>query len=181
MADIDQAATLDLGEPRGRGSLLKWVIIGIAALALLGVGGAVWYFFLSGREHFAPKEPKEVEAPLPFFLELKPFVVSMPSTSGSAHFVQLGVSLQLPRAAAGEMVNALLPELQDAMRQVLLSFKSDDLQNPDGVNKVRGVMIDRLNKTMLAVLGHDRIAKLSEGSPDGAFVQNVLFTTLIVE
>jgi flagellar basal body-associated protein FliL len=181
MADIDQAATLDVGGSRGRGGLMKWAIIGVAVLVLLGAGGAVWYFFLGGREHFAPKPAKEVEAPLPFFLDLKPFVVSMPSSTGASHFVQIGVSLQLPRAAASEMVNALLPELQDAMRQVLLGFKSEDLQNPDGVNKVRGVMIDRLNKLMGVVLGHDRVAKLTEGSPDGAFVQNVLFTTLIVE
>ncbi|HZK90508.1 MAG TPA: flagellar basal body-associated FliL family protein [Stellaceae bacterium] len=181
MADIDQAATLDLAGSRGRGPLLKWAIIGVAVLLLLGAGAAVWYFFLGGRAHFAPKEAKEIEAPLPFFLELKTFVVSMPSSTGASHFVQLGVSLQLPRAAASEMVNALLPELQDAMRQMLLGFKSEDLQNPDGVNKVRGVMIERLNKLMAVVLGPDRIAKLTEGSPDGAFVQNVLFTTLIVE
>ena len=181
MADVDQAATLDLAGSRGRGGLLKWAIIGIAVLVLLGAGGAVWYFFLGGREHFAPKAAKEVEAPLPFFLELKPFVVSMPSNTGASHFVQLGVSLQLPQAAASEMVNALLPELQDAMRQVLLGFKSDDLQNPEGVNKVRGAMIDRLNKLMAVVLGHDRIARLTAGSPGGKFVQNVLFTTLIVE
>jgi flagellar basal body-associated protein FliL len=180
MADIDQAASLDLGDPGGRSSLLKWAMVGVAVLLLIGLGGAVWYFFLGGREHFAPKETKEVEAPLPFFLELKPFVVSMPSTTGASHFVQLGVSLQLPRAAAGEMVNALLPELQDAMRQVLLGFKSDDLQDPGGVNKVRAAMIDRLNQTMLVVLGHDRIAKLTDAT-DSAFVKNVLFTTLIVE
>lgn len=181
MADIDQAAAAGLAGQRGGSPLIKWAIIGLGVLLLLVAGGAVWYFLLGGREHFAPKEAKAVEAPLPFYLDLKQFVVSMPSKSGTTHFVQLGVSLQLPRSAASEMVNALLPELQDAMRQVLLGFKSDDLQNPDGVNKVRSAMIERLNKTMLAILGPERIARLSEGSPGGAFVQNVLFTTLIVE
>ena len=181
MANIDQASALDLREPRGRSPLVKWGVIGIAALLLLGAGGAVRYFLLGGREHFSPQQPKEVEAPLPYFLELKPIVVSMPSSNGVTHFVQVGASLQMPRAAAGELATALLPELQDTMRQTLLGFKSEDLQNPDGVNRVRKAMTLRLNELMLGILGHDRVAKMTEGSPNGALVQNILFPMLIVE
>ena len=181
MTDIDEAAALDLDEPGGRSSLLKWGLIGVVVLLLIGLGGAVWYFFLGGREHFAPKEPKQVEAPLPYFLDLKPFVVSLPNSSGTPHFVQLGISLQLPRSAAGEMVTAVLPEIQDSMRQTLLGFKTEDLQSPDGVNKVRKVMTEHLNQTMSRVLGPDRVAKMVDGTPSGVFVQNILFATLIVE
>jgi flagellar protein FliL len=179
MTDIDQDAALDIDEPRGRSSLMKWVLIGIFALALLGGGGfAAWYFLLGGH---APKEAKEAEAPLPYFMDLKPFVVSMPNGSGTSHFVQLGVSLQLPRSAAGEMVTAVLPEFQDAMRQTLLGFKSDDLQSSAGVDKVRKAMTEHLNQTATRVLGPERIAKLTAGAPNQVFVQNVLFATLIVE
>lgn len=181
MTDVDQTTAFDLQEPRGRSPLIKWGLIAVAALVLLGAGGAVWYFFLGGKEHFAPKQEKEAEAPLPYYLEVKPIVVSMPSNSGQTHFVQLGVSLQLPRPAAGEMVGALLPEVQDSMRQTLLAFKSDDLQTPEGVDKVRKAMIKHLNEVLSSVLGPDRLAKLTAGSPDGAFVQNILFPTLIVE
>jgi flagellar protein FliL len=180
MANVEQAVSSPAASG-GRGGLLKWAFIGLAVLALLGGGAGAWYFFLGGREHFAPKEPKHAEAPLPFYLDVKPFVVSMSSNSGTTHFVQLGVSLQLPRSAASEMVNALLPELQDSMRQQLLNFKSDDLKSPEGVDKVRAALVERLNKTLLAVLGAERIAKFNEGNPGGAFVQNVLFTTLVVE
>jgi flagellar FliL protein len=179
MTDIDQDAALDLDEPRGRSSLMKWVLIGVVLLVVLGGGGfAAWYFFLGGN---GPRQAKEVEAPLPYFMDLKPLVVSMANASGTPHFVQLGVSLQLPRSAAGEMVTAVLPEFQDAMRQTLLGFKSDDLQTPVGVDKVRKAMTDRLNQTATRVLGPERIAKLTAGAPSGNFVQNVLFATLIVE
>jgi flagellar protein FliL len=182
MTDIDQAAALDLeDEPPGRSPLLKWGLIGLIALALIGTGGAVWYFFLGGRDHFAAQPQKAVEAPLPFFLDLKPFVVSLPSASGTPHFVQLGLSLQLPRSAAGELVTAVLPEIQDAMRQTLLSFKSEDLQTPAGVDRVRKAMTEHLNEVMTRVLGPERVAKLTDGAANGAFVQNILFATLIVE
>ncbi|HTZ34525.1 MAG TPA: flagellar basal body-associated FliL family protein [Stellaceae bacterium] len=179
MTDIDEAAALDLGEPEGGSSWLKWVLIAVVALALLGGGGgAAWYFFMGGRDHAQPK--KEVEAPLPYFLDLKPFVVSMPSGTGNSHFVQLGMSMQLPRAAAGDMVTAVLPEIQDATRQTLLLYKTEDLQNPEGVNKVRKALIERLNGVVARVLGPDRIAKMTDGA-NGVFVQNILFSTLIVE
>jgi len=182
MTDIDQAAALDLDdEPSDRSPLLKWGLIGIIVLALLGGGGAVWYFFLGGREHFAPRQAQQAEAPLPYFLELKPLVVTVPNASGTPHFVQLGVSLQLPRLAAGEMVTAVLPEIQDAMRQTLLGFKSEDMQTPDGVNRVRKTMTEHLNQVMNRVLGPERVAKMTSGTADGVFVQNVLFATLIVE
>ncbi|HWB48333.1 MAG TPA: flagellar basal body-associated FliL family protein [Stellaceae bacterium] len=179
MANIDQDAALDLDEPRGGSSLMKWALIGVIALLVLGCGGfAAWFFLLGGR---APQQAKEVEAPLPYFMDLKPFVVSLPNKNGSPHFVQLGISLQLPRAAAGEIVTAVLPEFQDAMRQTLLGFKTEDLQTPAGVDTVRKAMIEHLNQTATRVLGPERIAKLTAGAANGAFVQNILFATLIVE
>ena len=34
---------------------------------------------------------------------------------------------------------------------------------------------------MARVLGPERVAKMTDGSPNSAFVQNILFATLIVE
>jgi flagellar protein FliL len=178
MTDIDQDA-LSLAEPRGRSSMMKWVLIGVVLLVVLGGGGfAAWYFLLGGH---APQQAKEVEAPLPFFMDLKPFVVSLNNANGTPHFVQLGVSLQLPRSAAGDMVTAVLPEFQDTIRQTLLGFKTEDLQSQAGVDKVRKAVTEQLNQTATRVLGADRVNKLTTGAPNGNFVQNVLFATLIVE
>lgn len=181
MTDVEQGAAFDLGTPRGRSPFFKWGLIGLIVLALLGLGGAAWYFFLGGREHFSSQPAKEPEVALPYFLEVKPIVVSMPSKSGTPHFIQVGVSLQLPQPSAGEMVSALLPEVQDSMRQTLLAFKSDDLQTPEGVDNVRRAMIQHLNETLSSALGPDRVGKLTAGSANGTFVQNILFPTLIVE
>jgi flagellar protein FliL len=177
MSDTDEGSALDLDDEPGSGRpLLKWGLIALAAIVLLGAGGGGWYYFMGSRS-----APQAVELPLPYFLDLKPFVVSMPSTTGSPQFVQLGVSLQLPQPAAGEMINALLPEVQDAMRETLLGFKSDDLKNSDGVNKVRGAMTKHLNDILGGVLGPERMTKLTAGSANGTLVQNILFPTLVIE
>jgi flagellar protein FliL len=175
MSDIDAGLDLD-DEPGGRSPLVKWVVIVGAVLLLAGGGGAAWYFLFGGSGGH-----REAELPLPYFLDLKAFVVSMPSSTGGPQFVQLGVSLQLPRPQAGEMVSALLPEIQDAMRETLLGFKSDDLKTTEGVNKVRQAMIKHLNEVLVSALGSERIAKLTQGSPNGVLVQNIMFPTLVVE
>lgn len=177
----DQAAPLNVAEGRGRGGSRKWLLLGIVALVVIGAGGgAAWYFLLGGRGGGAAAQQK-VETPLPYFLELKPFVVTMTGSNGNSHFVQLGISLQLPRPAAGEMVTALLPEIQDAIRETLLGFKSDDLQSPEGVAKVRRALIHHLNEVLAAALGPERVAKVTDGGPNPTFVQNILFPTVIVE
>ena len=61
----------------------------------------------------------------------------------------MGLSLELPSPSAGDLVTAILPQVQDAIRQTVLGFKSDDLQTPEGLEKVRAAMIADLNRTLL--------------------------------
>src|SRR5580658_7334395 len=115
MSDIDQGVELDLeDEPSPRRSPLKFWAMIVAALLVVGAGGgAAWYYLLGGKERFAPAEPRVIEAPLPYFFDLKPFVVTVESRSGPSKFVQLGLSFQLPNASAAELITAVLPKVQD--------------------------------------------------------------------
>ena len=158
---------------------MLWIIAaGLVLLAGAG-GGAAWYFWIAPARSSATAQPRE--APLPFTLAIKPFVISVPGKSGAPRFVQLGVSLELPGSSAGEVVTAVLPQVQDAMRQTVLGFKSDDLQSPDGINRVREAMLKQVNEALTRVLGEQRIAQLTDGRPAAALVQNIYFATLIVE
>ncbi len=184
MSDIDQALDLEVdeedGPPRGR-SWIKLIVMALVGLLVLGgAGGAVWYFLLGGKAHLAGGE-KQVETPLPYFLDLKQFVVSVPSKAGPSRFVQLGLSLELAGAASGALVTAILPQVQDALRQTVLGFKADDLQDQTSLEKVRTAMLANLNKTLLAVLGPERIEKAASGKPTNAMVHAIYFQQLIVE
>jgi flagellar protein FliL len=185
MTHVDQGAELDYEEEAEGGggrSKLKLIVVILAGLLLVGgAGGAAWYFLLGGRAYLSPAEPKKVEAPLPYFFELKPFVVSVSSRNGPSRFVQLGLSFQLPGSGAGELITAILPQVQDALRQTVLSFKSEDLQSPDGVEKVRVALMTTVNKTLAKDLGPDRLEKVNPGKPNEGFVQNIYFSQLIVE
>src|SRR5258708_5841321 len=177
MTDVSASVAVDNEDADApRGSKRLWIIIAAALLLTGAGGGGAWYFFIGrnagGETHAAPK-------PLPFFLDLKAFVVTVGSNSGQSRFIQLGASLQLTGAGAGEQITAVLPRVQDAMRQTMLTFKADDMTSPDGVNKVRRAMTKHLNEVLLSVLGAERFKEAAGGEPE--LVQNIYFPTLVVE
>jgi flagellar basal body-associated protein FliL len=183
MTDIDQSVELDADNDGGgkRSSKRLIMIIGIAVL-LLGIGGGVWFFLLGGKAMLlGGGAVKTVEAPLPTFYEMKPVVITVTSKQGPSHFVQLGASLQLADASGSEMIAAVLPRLQDAIRQTVLTFKSEELQTPEGVERLRTGLLPRLNEVLEHALGHERLAKATGGKPGGKPIENLYFSSLIVE
>lgn len=184
MSDVDQALDLDVEDdearPRKR-SLMKLAVMALAGLLVLaGAGGGVWYFLLGGKAYLSGGT-KKAEAPLPYFLEMKPFVVSVPSKAGPSRFVQLGLSLELAGADSGTLITAVLPQVQDSIRQTVLGFKADDLQDQASLERVRTAILANLNKALLTDLGAERIGKAAPGKPTDAMVHAIYFSQLIVE
>ncbi|HEY1795499.1 MAG TPA: flagellar basal body-associated FliL family protein [Stellaceae bacterium] len=185
MTDVNQALDLDVEEedanPR-KPSLMKLIVMALVGLLVLGgAGGAVWYFVLGGKASLSGGGNKKVEAPLPYFLEMKPIVVSVPSKAGPSRFVQIGLGLELAGADSGTLITAILPQVQDAIRQTVLGFKSEDLQDQASLEKVRSALLTNLNKTLLTDLGAERIEKAAPGKPTNAMVHAIYFQQLIVE
>ncbi|MBV9826690.1 MAG: flagellar basal body-associated FliL family protein [Alphaproteobacteria bacterium] len=158
----------------------KMLMLVAAALLAVGLGGGAYWFLVMSRAPTGGGDGKAAESPLPFTVAVKPFVVSMAGSDGTSHFVQLGVNLQVPGAHAGDVVTTILPQLQDAMRQTVLTMKSDDLQTVPGINKMRAAMLSQINEALGEVLGTKRVTELSGGDKIPV-VQNIFFTTLIVE
>lgn len=158
-----------------------WIILVLFVLFAAGGGGAAWYFLIAKPKQEAEAAAHAPEAPLPFTLPIKPFVISVPSADGASHFIQLGANLQLPGSSAGEVINNVLPQLQDAMRQTVLAFKADDLQTADGINKMRAAMLTQVNETLAHLLGDARIMQLAGPDAKTGLVQNIFFPTLVVE
>jgi len=184
MSHVDQGAELDYEDEAGGGGRSKLKFFGMIFIALLlvgGAGGAAWYYLLGGKAFMNPVETKKAEAPLPYFFDLKPFVVSVASRNGPSRFVQLGLSLQLPGSGASDLITAILPQVQDVLRQSILSFKSEDLQSPDGIEKVRAALMTTLNQALVKDLGPERIEKVNPGKANEALVENIYFSQLIVE
>jgi flagellar basal body-associated protein FliL len=183
MSQIDEAA--NRGSPGRRGSrgLRFWIIIVALPMMITAASGVAgyWYFFLRERTEVAKANVPEPDLPLPFYLEIKPFVVSAVNSAGASHFVQMGLNLTLSGSNAAEVVMAVLPEVQDTIRQTTLGFKVDDIVTPAGVDRLRETMIANVNRALLGRLGADRVKRLGGGDPDRGIVKNIYFSTFIIE
>ena len=175
-ADAGGAAASEASGGRG---LFFWIKIAALGLVVLLAAGAGWYFFLGGRGNPGATAKVEPEPALPFFVEIKPFVVTMPNAEGQMHYVQLGINLKMTGAAAGDAVAAVLPEVQDSIRQAVLGYKLEDIQTADGVDKMRQLLVARVNDVLQHALGSERVKRLS--AREGGMVQNIYFTTLVIE
>jgi len=180
MAHEADASEVAAPEASGGRGLFFWIKIAALGLVVLLAAGAGWYFFLGGRGNPGAETKVEPEPSLPFFVEIKPFVVTMPNAEGQMHYVQLGINLKMTGAAAGDAVAAVLPEVQDSIRQAVLGYKLEDIQTADGVDKMRQLLVARVNGVLEQALGRERVKRLSTRG-DGAMVQNIYFTTLVIE
>jgi flagellar protein FliL len=183
MSNVEETAPKAVAGRTRRSLFRSWKMIAILILLIVAVGGGAgyWYFFLGVRTEADSAQVPEPDTPLPFYLEVKPFVVSTLNSLGTPHFVQLGPNLTLSGAAAGNAVSAVLPEVQDAMRQSVLTFKVDDIVTPAGIEKLREAMLTNINRVLLQRLGAERVKRLNGGGANSGVVQNLYFSTLIVE
>lgn len=174
MSDTAQAAA---PAAAGRSFLRSRMVLALLLVVFTTIGGAGAYLYLqrAGHERAAPVK----ERPLPVYIEVKPFVVSMRSGDGASHFVQLGVNLTSAGAAAGNLINAMLPEVQDTMRLSVLSFKVEDIETPAGIDRMRARLTADINKMLLTRLGAERLGRMNGGKTE--VVRNVYFSTLVIE
>ena len=163
--------------PKKRGKL-KLIIMIVVPLLVLGGGGAGYFLMFSGGDA-KPGAAKEVAPAQPFFVEIKPFVVTVKATDGSMHYVQIALSLKVPNEEAVAAANSVMPEVEDTIRQAVLGFKVDDLQTQEGVNKLRVAITTASNHVLLVALGPQKVEKL--GGTAGMLVSNIYFQNLVIE
>jgi flagellar FliL protein len=171
-----EAAPAEAPPPPKGGRLKLIIIVAVALLVVAGGGGGAWFFLLSAPSKAGPKELAPTQ---PYFVDVKPFVVTMKDEEGGMHYVQIALSLKVPGEDAVAAAGSVMPEILDMIRQAVLGFKLDELQTPDGVNKLRAAITTGTNRVLLRSLGGDKIARL--GGTAGMLVGNVYFQNLVIE
>jgi flagellar protein FliL len=141
------AATADATDasPKGGGAK-KLVVIGLVALLLLGSvgGGAVWFLKKraadaaaaeeagEGEEgHAASHKPKHDPKAVPTFVALDMFTVNLADREAE-RYAQVGVTLELADAAAGDQIKNYMPAIRSNILMVLSRKTSKELLEPEG-------------------------------------------------
>lgn len=168
MAQEETPAEVEV--PKKKGKLLIIILVLVGVVVLVGGGIAAWLLTTApdkskqahGEE--AAAEEHEDEHP-PIYEKLEKFTVKL---VGQNTYLQTEVQLVMADAKAQEKLKLRMPEVRDAMIRLLSSKTEEELNQPDGMDKLAGEIRHELN----SVLG---IRKDTEG------VKKVLFGDFITQ
>ena len=148
-ADVDEALEDGAEKPKKKFALklppLKFIIIGVAALALIG-GGFVAYKMFFSHGHEAEKAA-EANKPKPAtFVDLPEILVNL-STPGAdrTQYLKIKVVLELPEPKMIDQITPIMPRVMDAFQTYLREMRQGDLEGSAGLYRMREELTKRVN------------------------------------
>jgi flagellar FliL protein len=145
-------------------NVLKWVLIGVLGLTVVGGGGAfAWWKFMAphkeeaakddgkasekkggeGQEGDKGKEPGPKIEKMGPIVDLDPFIVNL--ADADPRYLKLTVKLEVESAEAKQEVTERTPQIRDAILILLTSKDSQSLRPAAGKLQLRDEILQRVN------------------------------------
>jgi flagellar FliL protein len=200
-AKPDPAAEATVAAPKRRFSFKlpkkKLIIIGSALALVLAAGGGAAVFVLKKRAAAAAaaaaedgsaapdkddvqeaKAPKADLKSAPAFAPLDPFTVNL-ADRDAERYAQVGITLELTDAKAGELLKAYMPAIRNNILLVLASKTAAQMMDHDGKLQLAG----EIRAAALKPLGYDLKAASRQGAADEEVppVKAVHFSNFIIQ
>lgn len=213
---MSAAAAAPAGDAPPKKGKKKLIIIIVAAVVLLAAlgGGAFFLMKKKADEHaegeeggeaatsHAEKKPKKEKKKadphaLPVFVPLDPFVVNLADRE-TDRFAQIGITLQVDDAKAGDEIKAYLPAIRNNILLLLSHKTSQELLQVEGKEKLARQVLREAVRPMgfdlededeaeaeeaaaAAAGGKKKKKKRSYDDPDDAPVKAVQFSSFIIQ
>ena len=122
---------------------LKMIIIGVAAVAVIGGGGFFAY------QMFAPakEQVEQAKAPEPaVFLDLPDVLVNL-SNAGSdrTQYLKVKITLEVPDQMLAKQITPVMPRVMDAFQTYLRELRPTDLDGSAGLYRLKEELTRRVN------------------------------------
>lgn len=148
--------TTEAPAPAKSVSPIKWIIIGILALVIIGGGAfvALRYFSASGsssspKENTAAKaEKSEKESQVGMIYSMEPFIVNL-LDKGGKRYLKVKMELEVPGEKVSKELAIRKAQLRDTVLLLLTSKKFEDVNRLDGKFQLRNELIFRINQVLL--------------------------------
>lgn len=173
----------------------KLIVVLVAALLLLAAVGGGAVFWLKSRAH-AQQEAEDAEAggevahakaapkrdpkAVPVFVPLDNFTVNLADREAE-RYAQIGISLELNDAKAGEKIKVFMPAIRNNILMVLAHKRSSDLLEREGKEKLAAEVL-RETERALGIEPAAAGAKRKKADDEGARpVLAVHFSNFIIQ
>lgn len=130
-------------EPKKKNSL-KWVVIALAGVLLLGAAGAAGWYFLGQKGAAKPAEAKPVTLAI---WPMDPFIVNI-AEAGGDRYLKLVIQLEVSDKAISAELDQLKPRLRDTILDLLTSRAHKDLVDLAGKQRLREDIAGRINNIL---------------------------------
>ncbi|ARS54067.1 flagellar basal body-associated protein FliL [Kushneria konosiri] len=147
---------------------LLWVIVALLVI-LVGLASAAgaWYFLKGDVPAAAAHEAEQAApAPVPVFVELKPFTVNL--NDGTGRILYVGITLKAEGEESAALLREQMPEVRNRILMVLTGQQGDQLTTPAGKQALAQALIGAFEKPF-------------NGDTSSVAVSDALFTDFIVQ
>lgn len=144
MAKEEKEAEVAAAEGAGKkkGGLWKWVIIGVAAVAVAGGGFGAYHVFLKKKA-----EPKQaaVRPAIGTLWPMDPFIVNLTDNNGE-RYLKLVLQLEVSGNECIPELDQLTPKLRDTVLDLLSAKSYNDIIGIGAKQRLRDELIMRINR-----------------------------------
>ncbi len=129
----------------GKSSGMKWVIIGVLALVLLGGGGFFgWRMFLSTGRSDAPAAAKEAPQ---ITHQMDSFLVNL-ADPGGKRYLKVNIQVLLDNPLVEDEIKTRTYAVRDTILMLLSAKAYDDIATPNGKDILKREMMVKLNRLL---------------------------------
>jgi flagellar FliL protein len=146
-ADVEEGADGASEQKKSKFALklppMKFLIIGAAALALIGSGVGAYLMFFSHKH----EEKTDENAPKPaVFVDLPEVLVNLANGNADrTQYLKVKVVLELPNQKMIEQITPIMPRVMDAFQTYLRELRPNDLDGSAGLYRLKEELTRRVN------------------------------------
>jgi flagellar FliL protein len=122
---------------------LKMLIVGAAALAIIGGGAFAALKVLKGTEHAEPAPPVAKPA---IFVDMPDVLVNLSNGNPDRpQYLKVKIVLEVPDQSVAAQIQPLMPRVMDAFQTYLRELRASDLEGSVGLLRLREELTRRIN------------------------------------
>jgi len=130
-------------EPKkGKGGAIKWIIIGMFVLLIVGAAVAGSIYFLT-----KPAGEKKEQPTVGILWTIEPFIVNL-AGNDSDRYLKVAMQFEVHNPALLHELDTVKPRLRDGIIDLLSSKSQMDLADSLGKQKLREEIIERVNEAI---------------------------------